>query len=111
MAPDHAAAAAVLVLVTWPADRDAGALAHALLDARLAACVSVLPEMRSTYTWLGTAHVDAERQLIIKTTEDRVAALEARVREQHPYEVPEFLVLRVERGSDAYLAWLRDSTA
>jgi periplasmic divalent cation tolerance protein len=110
MRTDPSAASPVLVFVTWPAHRDAASLARALVGERLAACVNVLPEMRSLYVWQGAIHDEAERQLIVKTTEDRVAALESRVRELHPYDVPEFLVVRVAMGTEAYVGWLRDST-
>lgn len=100
----------VIVFVTWPGDRDATPIARTLVTERLAACVNVLPEMRSVYAWQGAVHDDAERQLLIKTSADRVTALESRLRELHPYDVPEFLVLAIERGSEAYVAWLRDST-
>lgn len=110
MRSDPTSKSPVVVLVTCPADRDPVPLARALVEERLAACVNVLPEMRSFYAWQGAIHDDAERQLIIKTTADRTVALEARVREVHPYEMPEFLVLRIEQGNEAYLGWLRDST-
>ena len=64
----------------------------------------------STYRWKGKVERDAERQLVIKTTRARVAALEARLRTLHPYELPEFIVLSVESGSDAYLRWVSDET-
>jgi periplasmic divalent cation tolerance protein len=99
-----------VVITTWPADRDAGALARTLVTEALAACVNVLPEMQSVYRWQAEVQQDAERQLVIKTTRDRLPALEARLHALHPYEVPEFLVLTVEAGSPAYLAWLREST-
>lgn len=100
----------VLVLVTWPADRAADTLARTLVEERLAACVNVLADMRSVYRWEGVVHEDAERQLLIKTTADRLEALEARVAALHPYEVPEFLVLPVGGGSDKYLDWLHAAT-
>jgi periplasmic divalent cation tolerance protein len=102
---------AVIVLTTWPARGDPAALARTLVAERLAACVNVLPEMQSTYRWKDNIDVDAERQIIIKTTEARLIELEARVRALHPYEVPEFLVVPVASGSDSYLAWLRDAVA
>ena len=98
-----------LVLTSIAAEGDADAIAKALVDERLAACVSVLPPMQSTYRWKGTVESAAERQLLIKTKAAQVAALEVRVRELHPYEVPEFLVLTIEAGSPAYLSWLGDS--
>lgn len=99
----------VLVLTTIGAETDAGAIARTLVDERLAACVNVLPPMRSTYRWKGAVEQEREQQLIIKTTADRVDALEARLRELHPYEVPEFLVLRVSDGSEPYLRWVQES--
>ena len=70
---------------------------------------NVLPPMRSHYRWQGTVQVDDERQLVMKTTSSRVEALRERLSELHPYEIPEFLVLRVEAGSEAYLSWLAES--
>lgn len=100
---------AVIVLTTIGADADAAALACTLVAERLAACVNVLPPMTSVYRWKGQVEQDREQQLLIKTTAGRVAALEARLRALHAYEVPEFLVIRVTGGSDAYLHWLRQS--
>jgi periplasmic divalent cation tolerance protein len=100
----------VVVLTTWPATSDAGALAHTLVDERLAACVNVLAQMQSTYRWKDAIESETERQILIKTTESRLAALEARLRELHPYEVPEFLVVRAERGSNAYVDWVASAT-
>lgn len=100
---------AVIVLTTLAADVDAAAFARALVAERLAACVNILPMMTSVYRWEGRVEEAREQQLVIKTAAGRVAALAARLRELHPYEVPEFLVLRVSEGSDAYLRWLRDS--
>ena len=100
----------VLVLTTWPADRDAAPLAATLVEERLAACVSLLPEMDSTYTWEGRLERQRERQVVIKTTSPRLAALSARLVALHPYEVPELLVLRSVSGSAAYIDWLRSAT-
>lgn len=101
--------AAVIVLTTIGADADAAALARTLVDERLAACVNVLPPMESVYRWKGGVEADRERQLIMKTSADRVPALEARLRQLHPYELPEFLVLAAAGGSAAYLAWIDES--
>jgi periplasmic divalent cation tolerance protein len=100
----------VIILTTWPASSDAGAFARSLVDERLAACVNVFGPMQSTYRWKDAIETDAERQIVIKTTESRVAALETRLRELHPYEVPELLVLRSDGGGEAYLAWVHAST-
>ena len=83
----------VLVLTTLGAGADAGALARTLVDERLAACVNVLAPMTSVYRWKGTVEQEAERQLVMKTTADRLPDLERRLRELHPYELPEFVVL------------------
>jgi periplasmic divalent cation tolerance protein len=101
--------AAVLVLTTLPAAHDAAALAHTLVDERLAACVNVLPEMRSVYRWQVAVEVETERQVLIKTSRERAAALERRLRDLHPYDVPEFIVLEIVDGSAAYLGWIAES--
>jgi periplasmic divalent cation tolerance protein len=100
---------AAIVLTTLGADADAAALARALVEEHLAACVNVLPPMTSVYRWRGQVEQDHEQQLIIKTTAVRVAALEARLRALHPYELPEFLVLNAVAGT-AYGAWVGEST-
>lgn len=100
---------AVVVLSTWPVDRDVAPFARALVEERLAACVSVLAPMVSTYRWQGAIEESTERQLIIKTIATQVDALMARLQALHPYDVPEALVVPIEKGSDAYLRWLRES--
>jgi periplasmic divalent cation tolerance protein len=97
-----------IVLTTLGADADAAAIARTLVDERLAACVNILPPMTSVYRWQGKVEQDREQQVVIKTGADRVAALQARLRELHPYELPEFLVLDAT-GSEAYLAWVGES--
>lgn len=99
----------ILVLTTMPDDDRAGALARALVEERLAACVNVHAPMTSTYWWRSTVDVEPERQIVIKTTRPRLAALEARLRALHPYELPEFVVLDAS-AADAYGAWVREST-
>jgi periplasmic divalent cation tolerance protein len=100
---------AVLVLTTIGPDADGQALARTLVDERLAACVNVLPVMTSVYRWKGQIEQDQEQQLVIKTTPDRLEALQSRVRELHAYELPEFLVVNADAGSAAYLAWVGES--
>ena len=100
----------VMVLTTLPADADGTAFARCLVEERLAACVNVLAPMESVYAWDGNIETESERQLVIKTTRERVVALWDRVRELHPYDVPEFLVLPIIDGNDAYLRWVAEST-
>jgi periplasmic divalent cation tolerance protein len=100
----------VVVLTTLPADADGEAFGRTLVDERLAACVNLLAAMESVYRWEGRVERETERQIIIKTSRDRLATLWDRVRELHPYEVPEFIVLQVADGNDAYLRWIGEST-
>ena len=105
------ASSIVLVLTTAPDDDRAEAWARTLVEERLAACVNVHGAMTSFYRWKGIVERDAERQIVIKTTRDRVAALKARVLQLHSYELPEFVVVAVEDGSDDYVRWVADQTA
>ena len=99
----------IVVLTTFPADGDVETFASTLITERLAACVNVLPAMRSIYTWEGKIERADERQLLIKTRVDSVHQLEARLKELHRYEIPEFLVIPVLDGSREYLSWIAGS--
>ncbi len=101
-------AEAVIVVSTWPAREDPGPAAAALVEERLAACVSTLPPMESVYRWKNAVEQSQERQLIIKTTRAHVDAVLARLRQLHPYEVPEALVIPIVGGSADYLSWLSE---
>ena len=100
----------VLVLTTVGADFDARALAHALVEARLAACVNIVPAIHSVYRWEGRVTDDTEQLLIIKTSESRVDALRTELFARHPYEVPEIIALRVADGLPEYLGWVAEET-
>ena len=100
----------VLVLTTAPDDERAQAWARTLVEERLAACVNVHGPMMSFYRWKDIVECDTERQVVIKTTRERVAALRARLRELHSYELPELVVLTVDDGSDEYLKWVIEQT-
>ncbi len=101
----------VLILTTVPDDDRAEVFARTLVDEQLAACVNLHGPMRSLYRWNGKVESDAERQIVIKTTRGRVGDVEARLRTLHSYELPEFLVVAVDGGSEAYLGWVRESAA
>jgi periplasmic divalent cation tolerance protein len=98
-----------VVLTTVPMDFDVAALATTLVEERLAGCVNVLPPMESIYRWKDAIETGKERQLVIKTTTARLATLQQRLKDLHPYEVLELLVFSIADGSDAYLRWLRES--
>ena len=99
----------VLILTTVADGETAELIARTLVDERLAACVSVSSPMTSTYRWRGAVEQASERQLVIKTVSDCVPALEARLIELHPYELPEFVVVSASEASDAYLAWINEN--
>jgi periplasmic divalent cation tolerance protein len=99
----------VLILTTLPAGADVGAIARALVNEHLAACVSVSGEMRSVYLWEGRVAEEVEREVMIKTTAARVQRVQARLTSLHPYSLPEFLVITAADGSAEYLAWVRQS--
>jgi len=102
---------ALLVLCTCP-DRDtAEGIARALVERRLAACVSVLPGMTSVYRWQGAVEQAPELQLVIKTTRARYAEVEAAVQAVHPYELPELLAVEPVAGLARYLDWITAETA
>jgi periplasmic divalent cation tolerance protein len=101
---------ACVVLTTVGADFDAAALARTLVEQRLAACVNIVAEVRSIYRWKNAIEDEREQLLVIKTTDGRVDALREALFAQHPYEVPEFVVLAGDAGG-AYAEWLTDSTA
>jgi periplasmic divalent cation tolerance protein len=94
-----------VVLVTAASREEAVAIAQTLVESRLAACVSFFPT-HSIYTWKGKIQNDDEWQLVVKTELSRFAALEAKVRQVHSYEVPEIIALPILAGSSPYLNWI-----
>lgn len=100
----------LLIVMTTISDDHADELARTLVDERLAACVNVHAPMVSTYRWNGRVEQEVECQVFIKTSATRLPELEARVRELHPYELPEFVVLKPDSASAAYVAWVRGET-
>src|SRR5262245_53663174 len=96
----------VIVLTTWPADRDPATLVVPLVEERLAACGNVLPPVQSIYRWEGALQQESEHQLVVKTTAARLEPLQARLRTLHPYDVPELLVIEVSAAAASYLDWV-----
>ncbi len=101
----------VLVLTTVPIGEPGEAIARALVDERLAACVNLHAPMTSFYRWNGAVERDEERQVVIKTTSGHVASLRERLLRLHTYELPEFVVIAVADGTPEYLDWIRAEVA
>ena len=98
----------LVLLCTCPDEATAQQLAGGLLERKLAACVNILPEIRSMYRWQGVLHDDGETLMIIKTTRRAYAELETWLLQNHPYDVPEVLAVQVPAGSPAYLEWVQN---
>jgi periplasmic divalent cation tolerance protein len=112
-ASDHASpspADFVIVLITVPDEQVASRIAHALVSEKLAACVNVLPGVRSVYFWEGEICNEGELLCLVKTRRELFPGVRERVLDLHPYQLPEIIALPLALGSDLYLAWLRDST-
>ena len=100
----------LLVLTNCPDEDCANAIALALVESRLAACVKILPRVQSVYRWEGAVESASEIPLFIKSTAQAYPALEAKIRELHPYAVPEIVALPIREGLPAYLNWLAAET-
>ena len=99
-----------LVITNCPDEETANRIALAVVEAKLAACVNILPRVQSIYRWQGVVESAAEVPLLIKTTAAAYPALEAAIRESHPYDVPEIIALPITAGLPAYLTWLAAET-
>ncbi|MGH9467078.1 MAG: divalent-cation tolerance protein CutA [Terriglobales bacterium] len=102
---------AILVLTACASMEEAGRIAAAALEQRLAACATITPEVRSRFWWQGKLDAATEVPLTFKTTRDCFAALAELIGRMHSYELPEILAVPVEEGSAAYLAWINEQTA
>jgi len=98
----------LIVLTTMPDTATAETLAEKIVEAKLAACVQILPEMRSVYFWQGMIHNEAEHLLLIKTLSENYPALEAFIKSNHPYEVPEITAISVDKTAETYFAWMNE---
>ena len=100
----------LLVVTNLPDRASAEKLAALLITGRLAACVNILAPCRSVYRWEGEIQHGEEHPLLIKTARDRYAELEASIRANHPYELPEIIAVSVSHGLPAYLQWVESET-
>ncbi len=98
-----------LVLTTYPHETAAREFAGALIDEQLAACVNIVPGLRSIYRWKGVIEEGNEVLLLIKVARTVYPRLEERIRTSHPYELPEIIALDIAAGSSAYLAWVAEN--
>ena len=100
----------LLVLTNLPDRQSAEKLAHLLVVERLAACVNILAPCASVYRWNAETQHDTEHPLLIKTAAERYPELEAAIRANHPYELPEIIAVPISRGLPAYLDWVESET-
>jgi periplasmic divalent cation tolerance protein len=101
----------LLVLVTVPTVADGDRIGRALVEGRHAACVNVVPGLRSVYRWQGAVETADEALLLVKTTREAFDRAAAAIRALHPYSLPEIVALPLARGLAAYLAWIDEGTA
>ncbi len=110
MEPGQTRSQTLLIFTNLPDEASAQSLATALVNERLAACVNILAPCRSTFRWQGAIEYAEETPVLIKTTENRYAALEAAIRAHHPYELPEIIAVPVAHGLPEYLSWVDAET-
>ncbi len=101
---------ALLILTNCPDEATANAIALALVEEKLAACVNLLPRVQSIYRWQCKIDSASEIPLLIKSTASAYPALEKRLRDLHPYEMPEIIAWPISQGLPAYLNWLAEET-
>lgn len=98
-----------VILVTCPSMEEGRRIAQALVEERLAACVNIIPCVTSVYRWQGAVQCAAEVQLVIKSSADKLQALEKRILALHPYDTPEVIALEPELVSEKYMRWVIDA--
>ncbi len=99
----------LLVLTTFPDGDTARRVARGIVQARLAACVNILPAAQSVYMWQGKECMETEHVALIKTTASGYAALESYVQSHHPYELPELIATPIIMGLETYLDWITEN--
>jgi len=99
----------IVVFITVPNLEVGEKIGNTLVEEKLAACVNITSEIKSVYFWKGKIEEDKEHLLIIKTRKDKFESLEKRVKEIHPYEVPEIIAMPIVLGSKDYLSWIDET--
>ena len=100
---------ALLIISTVP-NEDMARIYQKSFGKRVAACVNIIPKVRSNYWWNGSIENSEEIILLIKTTEDKYDQLEDLIRKNHPYEIPEIIAFEIKKGFNKYLNWIKDET-
>ena len=101
----------LLALSTFPDAETANDIARMLVAEKFAACANIIPTVHSIYRWKGKVESGGEVIVFFKTTRDRQKAFEDKLRSLHPYELPEIIYLKIDRGSPDYLRWVGESCA
>ncbi len=100
----------ILVLSTCPGSISAKKIAQELVTEKLAACVNIVPGVKSIFSWIGKVDTANEHMLVIKTTLDSYDAVEKRIKKLHPYELPEIIAVPIHTGFAGYLDWISANT-
>ncbi|HTK38367.1 MAG TPA: divalent-cation tolerance protein CutA [Pyrinomonadaceae bacterium] len=98
----------LIVFTTAPNVEEAESLAEKIVEAKLAACVQILPQMRSIYFWQDAVHKEPEHLLLIKTLDDKYESLEMFIHSNHSHDVPEIVAVKAEKLSESYLGWMKE---
>jgi periplasmic divalent cation tolerance protein len=96
----------IIILTTTPSVKVAQQIAQALVQEHLAACVNIIPNIKSYYIWQNKLCRDKETLLLIKTTRTRFKSIEGRIKQLHPYQIPEIISLDIKQGNKTYLGWI-----
>ncbi|AHC51596.1 dihydroorotate dehydrogenase [Sulfolobus acidocaldarius SUSAZ] len=99
----------ILVLTTTNTMESANKIAKTLVDERVAACVNIVPYIKSYYVWEGKTTADDEILLLIKSHSSMTQKLIQRIKELHPYKIPEIIIINFNEGFDKYLDWIKES--
>ncbi|HJU83343.1 MAG TPA: divalent-cation tolerance protein CutA [Holophagaceae bacterium] len=102
---------ACTIITTCGSEETALTIASTLVDQGFAACVNIIPRVKSYYYFKGETHLDEEVMLVVKTTQDMYGRVQEVITDLHTYEVPEILMFPVMQGSEPFLGWLRDSVS